>query len=64
MKAGGELNKPRTPMQVVETAFAALGEKPSVVDGFKNKLSMSLLGLVPRRFRPGILKKAMHGQAL
>lgn len=64
MRAGGPFNKPRPPMKVVETAFRHLGKRPSVVDGVLNAINMAMLNLVPRRFRPGILKKAMQGQAL
>jgi short-subunit dehydrogenase len=48
---------PRTPQQVVETAFKALGRKPSVVDGALNK-TMAVLGkFLPRKYLVSIAGK-------
>lgn len=63
MRAGGSMNRPRSPMDVVKTAFRHLGRRPSAIDGTKNFFAMIALSLVPRRFRPDVLGKAMRGQA-
>jgi short-subunit dehydrogenase len=34
---------------VVQTTFAALGKRPSVIDGFANKISAVFMGLMPKK---------------
>ena len=40
---------PRSPDDVVETTFKALGKKPSVIDGAVNKMSAFVMGLLPKK---------------
>lgn len=50
-QAGGELASPggtARPEDVVETALAALGQKPSVIHGFRNAALATLATLAPR----------------
>ena len=40
---------PRSPDDVVDTTFNALGKKPSVIDGGANKVSAFVMGLLPKK---------------
>jgi short-subunit dehydrogenase len=40
---------PRTPDDVVETTFKALGRRPSVIDGVANRMSARVMALLPKR---------------
>ena len=40
---------PRSPDDVVETTFNALGKKPSVIDGGADKVSAFVMGLLPKK---------------
>ena len=44
----------RTPQQVVNSALNAIGRKPSVVDGFPNKLTAFFTKLMPRKLQISI----------
>lgn len=47
--------RPRTPVQVVDTALKALGKKPSVIDGGMNKLLTIFVRLLPRKMMLNIV---------
>jgi short-subunit dehydrogenase len=46
---------------VVEEALAALGRRPVVVTGWPNRLSVALLGLLPRRVAVRLVGATMRG---